>query len=181
MKPCTWDSIQYPSKSIAARAIGISKSAMFSRLNKGYTCATDMIGHVIWNGIGYGSIVAAARANKCGATAMSRRLKMGYTCDSDMSRGRKRTLWNGIQYPSQSAAARALGVSKTTLYRWLRKSYAYNSDRLRKTKENPEPQYILSSNDIVEIKSARKRGVKTQVLAELYAQPLANIGLALSA
>lgn len=41
-KPCTWNGVNYPSRTVAAEAVGITVGAMCARLRKGYTCDEDV-------------------------------------------------------------------------------------------------------------------------------------------
>jgi hypothetical protein len=42
MRSVKWNGIEYESVTEAARAVGVTKPAMWQRLQKGYTCDEDM-------------------------------------------------------------------------------------------------------------------------------------------
>lgn len=131
--PCAWNGIEYESVSEAARALSISSSAMFDRLNKGYAGDTDLIGfnRCVWNGVEYRSITECALANNVTDCTMSGRLRKGYSSDKNLKHPRpfpKVCFWNGIEYPSAKAASRALGVTHQTMLQRIRKGFKSDED-----------------------------------------------------
>lgn len=138
-RPCEWNGVQYVSVSVAARTLGISNTAMFDRVAKGYRCDNDIPSSDIpvnstaceWNGVQYHSIKAAAMAIGITGAGMRHRLKCGYTCDEDLPRlPIKPVQWNGIKYSSMKEAARANGICNSGMSNRIRMGYTSDADIL---------------------------------------------------
>lgn len=85
--PTRWNGHDYPSLSQAARENFISLTGLVARLDKGYTCDTDLrqATQARWNGQVYAKITLAAKAVNVSESQMRKWLKAGYTCDDDVS------------------------------------------------------------------------------------------------
>lgn len=135
MKKCVWNGIEYESISAAARAIGITPSALNFRYKLGYVKDSDVNspeknGSISckWNGIEYHSIRAAAIANGVPDNVMLMRIRNGYTCEEDIAYPRVACTWNGVSYVSINQAAIANGLKNATLIKRLAAGYASDDD-----------------------------------------------------
>lgn len=132
--PCAWNGIQYPSIAAAARANHIDPSAMWHRVNSGWT-RDEEIGinprsiPCVWNGIQYRSIERAAHAVGMPPSTLRLYLSKGYIGDQDIQPMRRPCVWNGIAYRSVGEAARSIGMPKSTLRLYLSKGYTGDADR----------------------------------------------------
>lgn len=133
-KPFTWNGIEYPSQAAAARALGISPSAVRARTKAGYACDADiplpgehLHKPVTWNGIEYESMREAAVKTGHGDSFWYY-IKRGYTCDQDVRPFKKAIVWNGQTYPSIKAAAAAVGITPGSLSYRIRNGHTCDAD-----------------------------------------------------
>lgn len=132
--PCIWNGIEYPSSTVAARAIGVSPATMQRRRIAGLTCDADLDcpqPHWIsceWNGNQYRSITEAAKANGYTLGAMYKYLKEGRRSDGDIPKRSKGVVWNGIRYKNAKLAAIACGISISSMCERLNKGYTCDDD-----------------------------------------------------
>jgi GIY-YIG catalytic domain-containing protein len=133
----TWNGIEYPSVSEAARANNIGNSAMRKRLKNGYTCDNDvplskqMGNSCTWNGMHYNTVREAALACGIDENSMHQRLGRGYVCNDDMpgrSAIEKPCIWNGVYYPSLKKAAIATGILHSRLCKYIHRGYTCDAD-----------------------------------------------------
>lgn len=122
---CTWNGIEYPSISHAARANNVHYVTMKIRVERGLTCDEEVMRikrECEWNGKKYPSIQAAALENGLDYHAMRRRIVNGYSSENDVSHSKKGKPceWDGVLYPSVYAAAKANNVSIYTMKKLLR-------------------------------------------------------------
>lgn len=84
----TWEGVEYPSITQAARAVGVPYGTMLHWLKFGKRKPRRSI-PCEWNGVQYPSIRAAADANWITPVGMWFRIrKNGYTCDDDLKYGK---------------------------------------------------------------------------------------------
>lgn len=139
----TWKDIEYLSVSEAARAIGISSSAMQKRLRNGYTTENDVphrkdLGKpCTWNSVEYPTVIAAAEANNVSHKAMWERIRCGFTSDDEIRN--IPCVWNGVLYSSISKAAKALGLTYAPMYKRIMKGYTCDEDMKRKPYKKSNP------------------------------------------
>jgi hypothetical protein len=131
--PCEWNGIHYGSITQAAKANGVSKTAMRVRVSKGYKCDADVPLNqpqkCIWNGIEYPSMTTASKAVGIGHGQFRNFVKKGYTCDADIQSSFIRPCeWNGIRYESVSQAARAIGISPEAMTYRIDSGYKTDGD-----------------------------------------------------
>lgn len=158
-KPTTWNGIQYESVTAAAEALGIERTTMRDRIERGYKQDSDVQTPppdpkpITWNGINYPSIAAAARALGITHRTLRERLGRGYTKDSDMPPVGKPVTWNGKQYSSIVEAARDSGITDGSIRQFLRRGYKGNSDISTRSKRKP---VIIDGKEYESISAAAK-------------------------
>lgn len=137
--PATWNGIQYGSQSECAIALGISLSALRSRLSYGYQSDDEMVGMgnyrnepVAWNDSIYPSLAIAANELGIARDTLAWRLKQGYTRDSEVPlRGTHSSLefeWENITYSSINEAERQTGIDNRLLGKWKARGYTCLAD-----------------------------------------------------
>lgn len=131
-KPITWNGVKYESGIEAAKANGITPSAIRKLASMGYQTLNDRkCGKRIceWNGIKYPSITKAAKAIGVDRETLVKYLAQGFKCDNDAPPPRiKACYWNGVEYPNITAIAKAIGVSKTAIHRYIARGYTCDAD-----------------------------------------------------
>lgn len=133
---CTWNGVEYPSVTAAARALRIPRIRLSARLRAGHTADSDLTGVSVpinYNGIQYKSITDAAQANNISISTMRGRIRRGYQSNSDMpgnvgAKIAKECEWNGVHYRSLKDASKALGITSTAMRKRLRRGWVCDSD-----------------------------------------------------
>ena len=93
-EPCTWNGIEYSSVTIAAKALGINRTTLASRLKRGRTSDRELTirkKSCVWNGVEYPSVRYAAIELGIEPSTLASRLKHGYTCDDDVRKWERKT------------------------------------------------------------------------------------------
>lgn len=134
-KATTWNGITYPTLVAAAKANGLSITAMQSRILRGYTNDDDLtsrkrlyyVKQFTWNGQTYPSLTVASKAIGVNLTTLIYYRERGYSCDNDFVKEKPCT-WNGIDYKSMAEAARVSGINEGTFIGYIKRGYVCSSD-----------------------------------------------------